>query len=106
MIKYYSEFCAIIRDVNEIAAYCVSKKIIPPQDVIKLHETKDPSIQVVILLNHITGPVQAGRPESFYSLLNIMEKHGLQATQELATEVKQSLASCVSIIMSLYTKYS
>ena len=96
LIKYYSHFCAIIRDVNEIAAYCVSKKIIPPQGVIRLHDTKDPSIQVMILLNHIMGPVQAGRPEGFYSLLDIMERHGLRATQELATEVKYSLKSRVS----------
>ena len=96
MIKYYSEFCATIRDVNEIAAYCVSRKIIPPQRVITLLDTKDPSEQVMKLLDPIMGPVQAGRPEGFHSLLDIMEKHGLQATQELATEVKHSLESRVS----------
>ena len=74
----------------------MAKKIISPQDVMKLHDTKDPSVQVMMLLDHIMGPVKARKPEGFYILLDIMERHGLQATQKLAAEVKDSLASCVS----------
>ena len=91
MIKCYGKLCSVIRDVNEIAPHCVSKKIITPQDVTELYSVKNPSKQVAMLLSRITGPVKAGSSQVFYDLLDIMEMHGLQATQLLATEVKCSL---------------
>ena len=95
-IKYYSDLHTTITDVKEIAPHCVSKKIILPRDMRKLLDTKDSSEQVSIILDRIMGPLEAGRPQGFYDLLDVMNQHGLQATQELAAEIKGSLASCVS----------
>ena len=91
LIQYYQKFCSVIRDVNEIAIHCVTKKIIPPEYVTELHNIKNPSGQVSMLLNRITGPVAAGSSQGFFDLLDIMEKYGVQATQSLAVKVKRSL---------------
>ena len=91
LIKYYKELCTTIRDANDIAPYCVAKRIISPQAYLEMHDIKNQCYQVVMLLGHITGPVKAGSPKGFYDLLDIMELHGLQATQQLAAEIKRSL---------------
>ena len=105
LIKHYSDIHNIVRDSKEIAPYCVSEKIITPQDDRDIHNTEDPSKQVNILLHRIIGPVQAGNPQGFYRLLDIMEQHGLKPTQQLATEIKQSLnieSSCmVNVLLQL-----
>ena len=106
LIKYYERLCSTITDVNKIAPHCVTKKIISPHDHVELYGITNQSKQVTMLLHHITGPVEAGSPQVFYDLLDIMEQHGLQATQQLATEIKCSLniescyiRSCVSCIV-------
>ena len=99
LIKYYAAFCEIVRDVSELAHHCVPKKIITPEDVAELCYIRNPTKQIILLLSRIIGPVKSGRPQVFYDLLDIMEQYGLQATQQLATEIKQSLKtrpSCVS----------
>ena len=105
LIKYYEKLCSIITDVNKIAPHCVTKKIISPHDHVELYGITDRSKQVMMLLYHITGPVEAGSPQVFYDLLDIMELYGLQATKQLAIEIKCSLnvescciRSCVSCI--------
>ena len=40
LINYYNKLCSIIRDINEIAPHCVTRKIISPQDHIKLYNIK------------------------------------------------------------------
>ena len=55
-INYYTKLCSIIRDVNEIDPHCVTRKIISPQDHIKLYNIKHQYEQVVMLLYHIMGP--------------------------------------------------
>lgn len=106
LIKYYERLCSTVTDVNKIALHCVTKKIISPHDHVELCGITNQSKQVTMLLHHITGPVEAGNPQVFYDLLDIMEQHGLQATQQLATEIKCSLniescciRSCVSCIV-------
>ena len=91
LMEYYEKLCSVVRDVNEIAPHCVTKKIISPQDHIRLCNIKDRCEQVAMLLDHIIGPVEAGSFQVFYDLLDIMELHGLQATQQLAAEIKRSL---------------
>ena len=63
LINYYNKLCSIIRDVNEIDPHCVTRKLISPQDHIKLYNIKHQSEQVVVILDHIIGPVKAGSPK-------------------------------------------
>ena len=91
LINYYPAFCEIVRDVSELAHHCVPKKIITPEDVEELCYIRNPTKQVILLLKRVIGPVKSGRPQVLYDLLDIMERYGLQATQQFANEVKHSL---------------
>ena len=83
--------CTNITDVNNFAHYLVTLRVITPQDEKELRETKPESLQVRKLLDRIVGPVESGRPEVFYNLLNVMEVYGLQPTHLLAIDIKRCL---------------
>ena len=101
VIDRYAEMCDTIVDVNNFAHHCVSKRIISPQDAKELMSIKSKPQQVKILLDHVVGPLVHGRCGALSNLLDIMETHGLQETQQLAIEMKHALGiedSCVSYI--------
>ena len=83
--------CDTITNVNDFAHILVTLRVITPQDEKELRNTTPELLQVKKLLDRIVGPVEAGRPQVFYTLLNVMESSALQATQQLATDIKRSL---------------
>ena len=83
--------CDTITDVNDLTHYLVTSRVITPQDEKHLRYIKCTSLQVKTILDRIVGPVEAARPQVFYKLLDVLELSSLQATRQLATEIKQSL---------------
>jgi len=91
LMDYYAKLCDTVTDVGTLSHYFVSKYIIPPEVDIDICSIKVPSQQVRILLKHIMGPVKEGYFKGLNDMLDIMMSHGLQATQQIASEIKKCL---------------
>lgn len=70
----------------------MGKKIINIDDITSIDgpDVKH-SDKVHYLLSKIEGPLKSGNLSGFYVMLDIMESYGVQATKELATEMKDHL---------------
>ena len=83
----YALLCNTITDINELLKYFVTEKIITTdaEEEIKTYTTK--SERVSKLLLNISGPLEAGDSNGFYTMLQIMKTHGVDATQRLANQM-------------------
>ena len=96
--QYYGQLCKGVTDVANWSPYCVAKGLISSDFSLKLQSIKSFSEQAEMLLQCITGPVEAGNVKVLYVLLDIMEQHGVSATKQLATEIKDRLNAKVSLL--------
>ena len=86
--NYYPKLCNTLVDIDNLLPYFVQENIIQVDDLEAIKAKTRTTDKVEKLLQFISGPLRAGNVRSFYSLLNIMEEHGIQTTKELATAVK------------------
>ena len=92
ILDKYPKFCFIMTDIISLVPYLIERRIITTDQAANLRSCPTPSMQVLVLLgDYIVGPVRGGSVYVLHELLDIMEKHGLKHTQELATEIKYQL---------------
>ena len=89
----YSNFCNILTDIENLLQYFVQEKIIKPEDQDDIKIPAKTQDKVKNLLKYIADPLQAGNSKGFYTMLNIMENHGIQATKDLAESLKTILST-------------
>jgi len=89
--EYYPKLCNTMMDIENLLKYFVQKNIIKSgdQDVICSNDKSCDKVRA--FLNYISGPLEDGNEEGFHTMLNIMEKHGVEATKKLAKELKTTL---------------
>ena len=90
--EHYSIFCDAVVDIDNLLKYFVEKKIIKSEDQDEINTLVKKTEKVKKLLKHITGPLEAGDSKGFYTMLDIMENHGVQATKDLAVSLKAVLS--------------
>lgn len=84
----YSKLCNTLTDIEGLLKYFVQEKLIKTEDQDEINALVKTSEKVQKLLKHIAGPLEAGDSKGFYTLLDVMEKHGVQATKDLADLMK------------------
>ena len=90
-IKEYGTLCDTIQDIDSLLQYFVTKRIIKIEDSEEFESITKTSDKVKRLLRIIQGPLKSGYTDGFYTMLDIMEEHGVQATKNLAIEIKKCL---------------
>ena len=93
---YYPSLCSTLTDIDPLLPRFVAAGVISAPhgfDSIKSQNTILKRVQE--LLSHISGPLQDGNTAPFYSLLEIMEQHGTQATRQLAEKMRSELNNSV-----------
>ena len=90
--KHYSIFCDTLTDIDNLLKYFVQEKVIKPEDQDEINALVKKTEKVQKLLKHIAGPLEAGDNKGFYTMLDIMENHGVQATKDLADSLKTILS--------------
>ena len=90
--EHYSKLCDTLTDVDNLLPQFVQIKIITTNDLEEINVMDPPTKKhkVQKLMTHISGPLTAGNTEVFYTMLRIMEKHGHQATKQLADQIRKS----------------
>ena len=91
LIDNVDNLCSTLVDIDELMPKFVTKRMITMEMAAIIRKAGTPREKVQKLLEYITGPVEAGKVKVFYNLLDIMEEHGLEATQELAEEMRNQL---------------
>ena len=91
--QHYSKLCDTLTDIRNLLPHFVTEKIIKSDDEEEISALTTSSQKVQKLLRHISGPLKAGHTRGFYTMLKIMEIYGTQATQELASQMNNSLSS-------------
>lgn len=91
--RNYSSFRNLITDANHLSAYFVDQGIITTSEVEEINSTARNSDRVVILLRYIIQQLEAQITDGFYSMLDIMEVHGLNSTQYLANRISNEVNS-------------
>jgi len=84
-------------DIDNLLKYFVTENLINFEDQRVIIADPRTSEKARLLLEHISGPLQAGNIKPFRMMLDIMEKHGNQATKELAISVKMYLVTTKGI---------
>ena len=91
---HYPMLCDTLTDVDNLLPHFVQKRVIKTDDLEEINatvpSTKKHKVQKLIM--HVSGPLRAGNTEMFYTMLRIMEEYGHQATQQLAEQIRKSLA--------------
>ena len=90
--EHYSIFCNTVVDIDNLLIYFVQKKIIKSEDQDEINALVKKTDKVQKLLKHIAGPLEAGDSKGFYTMLDIMEDYGVQATKDLAVSLKTVLS--------------
>jgi len=85
--KEYSRLSAMT-DIDNLLKYFVAENIINFEDQEVITVNPRISEKARLLLENISGPLQAGNSKPFRRMLDIMEKHGNKATKELAISIK------------------
>ena len=78
-------------DIDDLLKYFISANIINTDDQREIFAKARLTKKVSLLLNHISGPLEAGDTKPFRMMLDIMEKHGNASTKTLAIFVKSCL---------------
>ena len=89
--RHYSQLCDTLTDVDNLLSHFVQQRVISTNDLEELNSIVPSTKKVQKLLMHISGPLKAGNTEVFYTMLRIMEEYGLQATNQLADQIRRSL---------------
>ena len=89
---HYSQLCNTLTDVDNLLPHFVQHGVISTNDLEEISTIVPSTKKVQKLLMHISGPLKAGNTEMFYTMLRVMEEYGLQATNQLADQIKQSLS--------------
>ena len=89
--RHYSQLCNTLTDVDNLLPHFVQQRVISTNDLEELNSIVPSTKKVQKLLMHISGPLKAGNSEVFYTMLRIMEEYGLQATSQLADQIRRSL---------------
>ena len=89
--RHYSQLCNTLTDVDNLLPYFVQQRVITTNDLEELNSIVPSTKKVHKLLMHISGPLKAGNTEVFYTMLRIMEEYGLQATNQLADQIRKSI---------------
>ena len=87
----YAALCDTVKDIDSLLKYFVTENIINTEDCDKINAFSVSSDKVTHLLHLIRGPLESGYTKGFYTMLDIMEKHGVEATKTLAIEIKEKL---------------
>ena len=90
--EHYSIFCDTVTDIDNLLKYFVQEKIIKSEDQDEINTLVKKTEKVQKLLKHIAGPLEAGDSKGFYTMLDILENRGVQATKDLAVSLKTSLS--------------
>jgi len=87
----YSKLCNTLIDIENLLKYFVQRNVIKPEDqeIIGIKVKTDEKVQT--FLKYISGPLEGGDSTGFYFMLEVMEKHGVQATKKLADDIKLML---------------
>ena len=89
--KHYAKLCSTLTDIDELLPHFVAEKIISINVMDEINDYGSSRRKVQKLISHISGPLTAGNTKGFYIMLGIMEEHGHDATQQLASQIKDSL---------------
>ena len=108
-IKNYANLCATMQDIDSLIKYFVTRNVINMDNEKDLDAIITTSEKIKHLLHMIEGPLKSGDTNGFYTMLDIMEKHGVQATKSLAIDIQMSLGiqsmltyNIIKIIVTLY----
>ena len=91
MTTHYSKLCSTLSDIDNLLPHFVDKKIIHINDLQQIQANVLSTKKVEKLMEHISGPLEAGNTEVFYTMLRIMKRYGHQATQKLADQIRELL---------------
>ena len=91
--KNYAKLCSTLTDIENLLPYFVQEKIIKSEDQDDINAPVKTKEKVKKLLKHISGPLQAGDSKGFYTMLDILENYGVQATIDLAKVLKAALST-------------
>jgi len=78
-------------DIDNLLRYFVTENIINVEDQRVIIANPRTSEKARLLLEHISGLLQAGNSKPFRRMLDIMEKYGNKSTKELAISIKMYL---------------
>jgi len=89
---HYSKLCSTVVDIENLLPYFVPY-IIAQSELEEIMVIPSKKYKVVKLLKAISGPLEAGNAKNFYTMLDIFEKHGTQATKELAVTMRSLITT-------------
>ena len=95
-----------MQDIDNLLKYFVENEIINIEDSEKIRNISVTSNKVEIILLKIQGPLESGDPQEFYKMLRIMEEHGVQATKDLAVDLKKSLGIQSKFVVLYIASYN
>ena len=90
----YVKICSTLTDIDSLLKYFVEENVISVEDQSGINSKVKELEKVTKLLQHISGPLESGDSKGLYTLLTIMDKHGTQATKDLANKLWGSLKEC------------
>jgi len=82
---------SIMIDVDDLLPWFVQKKIITLNSPVEIWVKIAVREKVEKLLQYVSGTLDGGDVKGFFTLLNIMEVHGTQATKELSITMRSHL---------------
>jgi len=86
-------------DIDNLLKHFVTGNIITVEDQRVIITNPRTSEKARLLLENISGPLQASNSKPFRIMLDIMEKHGNKATKELAVSIK------LHLVKSMFNDY-
>jgi len=95
LTQHYPQLRAL-KDIPNLLPYFVQSEIISINDEERIANISTSPEKVRTLLTHISGPLEADNTTPFYTMLKIMEEHGVEATRTLAGKIR------VAGIVALY----
>jgi len=90
--KNYAKFCSILKHDDSLLPHLVEKQIISADDIDEI-KSKIVADKGPTLLKHISGPLEVGCTQGFYSFLDVMINHGKLDSQEFARKIKDECLS-------------
>ena len=90
---HFSLLCSTVVDIDNLLIHFVPYAVITEGDLEEIMTIKRTSDKVQRLLEIISGPLEAGNARNLYTMLDIFEKHGTQATKELAATMRSLITT-------------
>jgi len=89
---HFSTLCDTVTDIESLLPHFVQMDIITVNDLEEINSISRVTKKVEKLLIHVNGPLSVGNTTSFYVMLNVMMKYGVQATRELAVKMQDTVS--------------